>query len=159
MIYYECDLKMLSAENIVVNKQMSEQLIKDLMEVDQQGALILLLKFVEGLSHEEIAVILNISEATSRKRLSRAMKRMHDSQKIRKYKVRPFIVMLIILAILTACTVKPIREFFIEVFQKFTYFRKENIEVTDTIELEDITFGFVPDGYTCVEKEVGERAK
>lgn len=151
-IIEECDLKSLSAEEIVINKNTASRFINDLQLVDKNAAEILIMKYVDELSHNEIAAKLGITPAASRKRLSRAIKLMRNSERIKKYKVHPFIIVLIIIiAILTACAIKPIRNFFMEVFKEFTSFRKENTVVTEIYDPEPIEFGYIPEGYSVDE--------
>ena len=156
----ECDLKLLSAENIVINKDTANRFIDDLRKVDKDASDILIMKYVDELSHDEIAAKLGITPAASRKRLSRAIKLMRNSERIKKYKVHPFIIVIIVIAvILTACAVEPIRRFFMEVLREFTSFKKENTAVTEIYDPEPIEFGYIPDGYSVSEKGVGDRTK
>lgn len=160
IIIDECDLKLMSAEDIVINKDAANRFIDDLRKVDKDVADILIMKYVDELSHDEIAAKLGITPAASRKRLSRAIKLMRNSEQIKKYEIHPFIIVLIVIAvILTACAVEPIRRFFIRVFQEFTSFRKENTEITEVYNPEPIEFGYIPEGYSVSERALGDRTK
>lgn len=153
IISEECDLKSMSAENIVINKNTANRFINDLRKVNKDAAEILIMKYIYDLSHDEIVDKLGITPAASRKRLSRAIKLMKNNEQIKKYKVRPFIIVIIITAtILAACAIEPIRRFFIEVYQEFTRFRRENTEVTEVYIPETIEFGYIPEGYSVAEK-------
>lgn len=59
-------------ESIVVDSQMSELMQKSLDELSKEQKAVLLLREIEDLSYEEIAVTLNCSLGTVRSRLSRA---------------------------------------------------------------------------------------
>ncbi len=158
IISEECDLKTMSAENIAINKNTANRFIDDLRKVGKDAE-ILIMKYIDDLSHDEIAAKLGITPVASRKRLSRAIKLMKNNEQIKKYKVRPFIIVIIIMAtILAACAIEPIRLFFVEVYQEFTSFRKVNTEVTEVYDPEPIEFGYIPEGYSVTEK-VFDRTK
>lgn len=158
IISEKCDLKSLSAEDIVINTKTANRFIDDLRKTDKDAAEILIMRYIDEMSHDEIATKLGITSTASRKRLSRAIKLMKNSHRIKKYKVNPFIIVLIIIAaIFTACAVKPIRNFFVEVFREFTNFRKENTEVSEVYVPEPLEFGYIPKGYSSSRISVGKR--
>lgn len=87
------------------------------------------------------------------------IKLMKNSERIKKYKIHPFIIVLVVITvILAACAIEPIRLFFVEVYQEFTSFRKVNTEVTEVYDPEPIEFGYIPEGYSVTEK-VFDRTK
>lgn len=161
IVYEECDLQTLSAEDIILHKNTANQFLNDLRRVDRNAAAILCMKYIDELSHEEIAAILGITPAASRKRLSRALKLMRNSERIKKYKLHPFIITLIVIAIilLTACAIQPIRNFFVEIFKEFTCFRKDNTEIIEMLNPEEVAFGYIPEGYSFYEERLGDRTR
>jgi len=61
--------------------ELQEKLTQRMAQLPQRQAEIFVLSRLEGLSHQEIAEILNISPASSRVHLHRAMKRLADELK------------------------------------------------------------------------------
>lgn len=139
----------------LIKKDNSLRLRKALEDVDYQSAHILIMKYVYGLTHTEIAKSLGISESASWYRIHKAKKIMRNDEEIKKLKKNWFIFFIILIVLtLAACVGKVVYDYYIkyskdkESAQIIRFYADER----PPFENLEIQYHYIPDGYTLREE-------